>query len=425
MAAVKKRCAIYTRKSVDEGLDMEFNSLDAQRLAGENYIASQAANGWVCLPERYDDGGFSGGTLDRPALTRLLKDAESGLVDIIVVYKIDRLSRSISDFAELSKNLDKWSVSFCSVTQELNTSTSSGRMMLNILLTFAQFEREVIAERIRDKVAASRMRGQWMGGTVPFGYRAENRHLVPDPDTEHLVPKIFEKFTEWGSARAVAGWLNEIEVTTRQGNIWTTAHIYRLLSNYTYKGEVFYKGVIYPGEHKGLVSLELWDKAQEVLKENSPVARGTKYNSRQSPLKGLIRCGHCDGAMVPAYSKRRGRQYCYYVCAKDTKRAVHICPVRRIPAGGIEKAVMEQIGILFRSPSFVALVARLIGNDTSSVMEALHDVDGLWDELFPVEKNRLLGLIVESVLVYESGLEIKVKTAGMRGLVKEVMSVQD
>ena len=174
----KKRCAIYTRKSVEEGLDQEFNSLDAQREAGEAYIASQKANGWVCLPTRYDDGGYSGGNMKRPALQQLLADCEAGLVDIIVVYKIDRLSRSICDFADLSKKFDEWGTQFVAVTQEINTATSAGRMMLNILITFAQYEREVITERVRDKMAASRKKGKWVGGSVPMGYRVENKKLV-------------------------------------------------------------------------------------------------------------------------------------------------------------------------------------------------------------------------------------------------------
>ena len=177
----KKRCAIYTRKSVEEGLDQEFNSLDAQREAGEAYIASQKANGWVCLPTRYDDGGYSGGNMKRPALQQLLADCEAGLVDIIVVYKIDRLSRSICDFADLSKKFDEWGTQFVAVTQEINTATSAGRMMLNILITFAQYEREVITERVRDKMAASRKKGKWVGGSVPMGYRVENKKLVVEP----------------------------------------------------------------------------------------------------------------------------------------------------------------------------------------------------------------------------------------------------
>ena len=214
------RCAVYTRKSVEEGLEMEFNSLDAQREAAESYIASQRANGWVCLPDRYDDGGFSGGNMNRPALQRLLADAEAGKIDIIVVYKIDRLSRSICDFASLSKSLDKWNVAFVSVTQEINTSNSSGRMMLNILMTFAQFEREQIAERVRDKMAASRKKGKWVGGSVPIGYRVVDKKLVVDEATAPIVQRIFRRYLETQSPKLIAQELNDDGITTLLGKKW-------------------------------------------------------------------------------------------------------------------------------------------------------------------------------------------------------------
>lgn len=213
----KKRCAIYCRKSVEEGLEQEFNSLDAQREAGEAYILSQKANGWVCLPEHYDDGGYSGGNMKRAALQKLLKDCETGLVDIIVVYKIDRLSRSICDFADLTKKFDEWGVEFSSVTQEINTATSAGRMMLNILITFAQYEREVITERVRDKMSASRMKGMWMGGNVPMGYDVVNKKLVINPTEAEIVRRIFQRYIEIQSPKLIAMELNEQNIKTRQG----------------------------------------------------------------------------------------------------------------------------------------------------------------------------------------------------------------
>ena len=240
----KKRCAIYTRKSVEEGLDQEFNSLDAQREAGEAYIASQKANGWVCLPTRYDDGGYSGGNMKRPALQQLLADCEAGLVDIIVVYKIDRLSRSICDFADLSKKFDEWGTQFVAVTQEINTATSAGRMMLNILITFAQYEREVITERVRDKMAASRKKGKWVGGSVPMGYRVENKKLVVEPEEARVIQRIFQRFIEVQSPKLIARELNRDGIKTKQGKIWDASHIYRILENHTYIGEVKYKGTI-------------------------------------------------------------------------------------------------------------------------------------------------------------------------------------
>ncbi len=418
----RKRCAIYTRKSVEEGLDMDFNTLDAQRLAAENYIASQAANGWVCLPEHYDDGGFSGGTLERPALQKLLKDAEHGLVDVIVIYKLDRLSRSICDFAELSKKFDAWGVSFVSVTQEINTSTSSGRMMLNILMTFAQYEREIIAERIRDKMSASRKRGQWVGGSIPFGYITKDRHLIPDKERAEYVKQMFDTFVKTKSTHPVARMLNEKGVLTRQGKPWMTSHIYRILNNHTYVGEVLYKGNIYPGEHKALISRETWDAAQQILTENAPVPRGRPSKPRYAMLKGLIRCGHCDSAMGPTWTKRHGRQYNYYMCLKDSKQVEHTCPVKAVNAGDVEITVIRQLGTMFRTPSFISMVARQANLRVNDVREALSNIEEFWDVLFPVERDKIIHLLVEEVIVYETGIDIKIKTEGMRGLIKEVQN---
>ena len=309
----KKRCAIYTRKSVEEGLDQEFNSLDAQREAGEAYIASQKANGWVCLPTRYDDGGYSGGNMKRPALQQLLADCEAGLVDIIVVYKIDRLSRSICDFADLSKKFDEWGTQFVAVTQEINTATSAGRMMLNILITFAQYEREVITERVRDKMAASRKKGKWVGGSVPMGYRVENKKLVVEPEEARVIQRIFQRFIEIQSPTLIAQELNKDGIRTKQGKAWDKPHIYRILSNHTYIGQVKYKGSICEGEQNAIVELDVWNRTREILALNEPVPRQTKRMETIAPLKGILRCGHCDCAMMPTYARKNGKRYFYYL----------------------------------------------------------------------------------------------------------------
>lgn len=238
----KSRCAVYTRKSSEEGLDQAFNSLDAQREACEAYIASQKSEGWVLLRDQYNDGGVSGGTLDRPALQRLLQDVEDGLVDVIVVYKIDRLSRSLADFAKMVDIFDQNGVTFVSVTQSFNTTNSMGRLTLNILLSFAQFEREVTAERIRDKFAASRKKGMWMGGVPPYGYRVENRKLVFNEDEAEHVRWIFTRFVSLGSCTELAREVAERGIVTRHGNRMDKKYIYRLLSNKAYIGEAVHKG---------------------------------------------------------------------------------------------------------------------------------------------------------------------------------------
>ena len=249
------RCAIYTRKSSEEGLDMEFNSLEAQREACEAYVASQKAEGWAAIRERYDDGGFSGGTLERPGLKQLLVDIEAGLIDVIVVYKIDRLSRSLMDFAKLVEVFDRNNVTFVSVTQSFNTTTSMGRLTLNILLSFAQFEREVIGERIRDKFAASRKRGMWMGGFVPMGYDVKDRKLVVNESEAATVRMIFERFVALGSASTLARALQAERVLNKRGKRIDKGFIYKLINNRVYLGEAVHKGVSYPGEHDAIVTL--------------------------------------------------------------------------------------------------------------------------------------------------------------------------
>jgi DNA invertase Pin-like site-specific DNA recombinase len=275
----KLRCAVYTRKSTEEGLDMEFNSLDAQREACEAYVSSQRSEGWVLVPDRYDDGGVSGATLERPALKRLLRDVETGLIDVVVVYKIDRLSRSLSDFSKLVDLFDRQQVTFVSVTQSFNTTTSMGRLTLNILLSFAQFEREVIGERIRDKFAASRRKGMWMGGTVPFGYRVENRKLIVREDEAAIVRSIFERFLAIGSATQLARSLHAEGVTSRSGKPIDKGGLYKLLNNRVYIGEAVHRGKAYPGEHQPIISKNLWDKVHSILAD-SPRKRGGRAGAR-------------------------------------------------------------------------------------------------------------------------------------------------
>ena len=282
----KHRCAIYTRKSSEEGLEQEFNSLHAQREACESYVASQRSEGWVLVRDHYDDGGISGGTLDRPALTRLLRDIEEGLVDVVVVYKIDRLSRSLMDFAKLVEVFDRNEVTFVSVTQSFNTTTSMGRLTLNILLSFAQFEREVTAERIRDKFRASRMKGMWMGGNPPYGYRVEDRKLVIHDEHAKHTRWIFARFLEIGSATELAREVAKHGIRTPRGNRITKNFLYRMLNNRAYLGEAVHKDTSYPGEHKALIDRGIWDKVHAILQE-SPRKRAAKTRARNTgPAQG-------------------------------------------------------------------------------------------------------------------------------------------
>jgi len=359
------RCACYTRKSTEENLQCEFNSLDAQRESAENFIASQRMNGWQLLPEKYDDGGFSGGNTDRPALKRLLADVEAGRIDIIVIYKLDRLSRSLLDFMKLVEFFESHNTSIVSITQQINTSTSAGRMMINILMTFAQYEREIIAERIRDKIAGAKRRGKHCGGTPVLGYDAdpETKKLGINQKEAELVRHIFKRYCELGSAREVArelkkqGYKNKTW-TTRKGNIhkgrdFTMTCIWRMLNNPLYIGQVIHKDKRFPGEHEAIIDKRTYEMARAMLEANTTARRKSKYATAY-PLKGLVRCGHCGGAMTVSYTKKGNRRYIYLQCLKDMKSAEHSCPLRQVPGNDFEKAVLQQLGAIFRTPSILA-----------------------------------------------------------------------
>jgi DNA invertase Pin-like site-specific DNA recombinase len=422
----KRRCAVYTRVSTAEGLDKEFNSLDAQRGACEAYVASQRAEGWTLVRDRYDDGGFSGGTLERPALKRCSPTSSAGWWTSSVVYKIDRLSRSLTDFAKLVDVFEAHGVTFVSVTQSFNTTTSMGRLTLHILLSFAQFEREVIGERIRDKVAASKARGMWMGGKVPLGYAVRDRKLVVNEAEAARVRRVFELFAETGSGIETVRRLRAEGVAAKSVRPLNKGDVYKLLHNRTYAGEVAHKGKVYPGEHEAIVPRDLWDRAHAVL-QASPRARAN-CNRSQTPalLKGLV-FGVDGRALSPTHCRRRGRLYRYYVAQRVLKgdAAADDDIVRRVSAAEIEAAVVGQVRALLRQPEVVVgtwLAARAEAPDLTEAetREALERLDPLWDELFPAEQARIMRLLVERVEVGPEGADIRLRVAGLASLVRDL-----
>ena len=428
-ASVKKlRCAVYTRKSTDEGLEKEYSTLDAQRDACEAYVASQRAEGWVPVRDRYDDGGFSGATLERLALRRLLADVEAGRVDVVVVYKIDRLSRSLTDFARLVEAFEAHGVTFVSVTQAFSTTTSMGRLTLNVLLSFAQFEREVIGERIRDKFAASRARGMWMGGRVPLGYDVRDRRLVVNEVEAARVRRVFELFAGTGSGVETVRRLRAEGLTSKSGRPLDKGDVHKLLRNRTYLGDSVHKGQAYPGEHQAIIPRELWDRAHAVLRE-SPRARANRSRA-QAPalLKGLL-FGADGRAMSPTHTRRRGRLYRYYVAQRvlkgDAAAGDESGIVRRVSAAAIEAAVLGQLRALLRQPEVVVgtwLAARAgaPGLSEGEVREALERLEPLWEELFPAEQARIVRLLVERVEVGPAGADIRLRVEGLASLVRDL-----
>ncbi|HEY8613248.1 MAG TPA: recombinase family protein, partial [Roseomonas sp.] len=412
------RCAVYTRKSTDEGLDREFNTLDAQREACEAYVLSQRAEGWTPVRDHYDDGGFSGGTLERPALQRLLRDIEQGRVDVIVCYKIDRLSRSLMDFSKLVEIFEAHGVTFVSITQSFNTTTSMGRLTLNILLSFAQFEREVIGERIRDKFAASRARGMWMGGHVPLGYEVRDRKLLVNEAEAATVRRVFTAFLNTQSGTETARLLQAESRTSRSGRLLDKGDVYKLLNNGTYVGEAAHKGKVYPGEHQPIIDRALWDKVHALLKE-SPHTRGNgARNQTPALLKGLL-FGADGRALSPTHTRRRGRLYRYYVSQAALKgtelsESTDSTLVRRISAAEIEAAVVGQVRALLHQPEIIVgtwAAARASDPDLTEAetRDALHRLEPLWDELFPAEQARIVRLLVERVTVSSTGADIRLR----------------
>ena len=425
----KVRCAIYTRKSSEEGLDMEFNSLDAQREACSAYILSQKPEGWVAVADRYDDGGISGGTLERPALKRLIADIEFGKIDVVVVYKIDRLSRSLMDFAKLVEVFERRGVTFVSVTQSFNTTTSMGRLTLNILLSFAQFEREVIGERIRDKVAASRRKGMWMGGYVPLGYRVENRKLLVNEEEAASVRLIFERFVKLGSIKLLMGELQAAGIRSRRGYMLDKGALYKLLNNRVYIGEAVHKGEAYPGEHEAIISTDLWRRAHAIMGESPRMRANQTRLSGPSLLRGLIFSPNGD-AMSPSHTRKGDRLYRYYVTQSVLKRGPGTCPVGRVPAAEIETAVIEQLRGFLRAPELIVRTWMAATRHDDRITEAevrdtFERLDPMWDELFPAEQARIVQLLVERVDVKVDGIAIRLRTGGLTKLLGELQTFPD
>jgi site-specific DNA recombinase len=349
------RCAIYTRKSTEEGLDQEFNSLDAQRDAAEAFIQSQRREGWITLPEFYDDGGYTGGNMDRPALTKLLCSVEAGELDCVVVYKVDRLSRSLLDFTRMLSLFEKHKVSFVAVTQQFNTSTSLGRLTLNILLSFAQFERELIGERTRDKMSAARRKGKWVGGYPVLGYDidpAGGRLVVNEKEAEQ-VRAIFALFEE---RRSVLLTLAEIERRGWRLKSWTRKSgrfrlggpfapnsLRRLLTNILYTGAIRHKGQPYPGEHAAILPPGAWERAQQLIAHPAAPTHASPRNKHLALLGGLLYCESCTARMVYSYSRKNGRTYPYYVCLNAQRKGWATCPAKSLSAWAIEESVLNRL----------------------------------------------------------------------------------
>ena len=353
------RCAIYTRKSSEEGLEQSFNSLEAQREACRSYILSQKHEGWAVLTNRYDDGGISGGTMERPGLKKLLNDIRTGGVDTVVVYKVDRLTRSLTDFAKIIEIFDAHKVSFVSVTQHFNTTSSMGRLTLNVLLSFAQFEREITGERIRDKIAASKKKGMWMGGFVPLGYDCVDRRLVTNPIEADTVREIFRQYLRLGCVSKLKQFLERKQIhskirtsnagRTNGGTTYSRGALYHLLKNRIYIGETVHRNESYIGQHQSIVPRELWNKVTARLQENNQAHRIGKSHSTPSLLSGKL-FDSSGVRFTPTHSVKNGKRYRYYTSQSVVLRAGTKPAITRFPAQELEQFVVSQIHLLLKDP---------------------------------------------------------------------------
>jgi DNA invertase Pin-like site-specific DNA recombinase len=417
-------CAIYTRKSSDEGLEKEFNSLDAQREACAAYITSQKHAGWLPVPDLYDDGGLSGGTIERPALLRLLADIKSGKVQIVVVYKVDRPTRSLADFAKIVDVLDAHAASFVSVTQQFNTTTSMGRLTLHMLLSFAQFEREIAGERIRDKIAATKAKGMWMGGNVPLGYDVRERKLIVNEAEAERVRMIFQCYAELGSVRLLGHELDRLGVVSKRregaggvlagGNRFSRGALYTLLQNPIYRGEIRHQGKVYPGQHEAIIDAELWRLVEEKLAGNRQARTLGETAEAPSLLAGLIVDGEGQ-RMTPTYAAKKGRRYRYYVSTQLVSGPrSHHAKGWHIPAGDIEVLVLDRLSAFFASERDLGAVLSRFDLDASAVrsmmMKASQLVEG-WASLSPIKLRDLVRTVVETITVDDERVVALLKPA--------------
>jgi len=394
------RCAVYTRKSTAAGLEKDFNSLDAQREACAAYIQTRVAEGWSILEESFDDGGFTGANTDRPGFQKLMAWVAEGRLDVVVVYKVDRLSRSLPDFAQVMEHFNRRGVGFVSVTQHFSTTDPVGRLTLHMLMSFAEFEREMITERIRDKVRAARRKGRWTGGHAPLGYRSEKARLLVHEDELPWVRRVFEWYLEGVSALAISQRLNDAGLPlktaqTPRAKPWTKDLVLRILRNRLYLGELSCQGEFVVAEHPALIEAELFDRVQRML---DPKDRRERLQSRNPVylVRGTLRCGLCGCPMTSASTFREGRLYRYYRCRTRDKQGKEVCPTVQMPAEAIEAFVVDRVKEMIRAPEVAPCLTNRLGE--LGIPEGV-GLEGLWESLTLPNRQRLVRLLVKEVVV--------------------------
>jgi site-specific DNA recombinase len=427
----RKRCAIYCRVSSDERLDQSFNSIDAQREAGVSFVVSQKDEGWELAADLYEDPGFSGGNMERPGLQRLLKDIQARKIDIVVVYKIDRLSRSLADFSKMVEVFDHYNVSFSSVTQQINSATSMGRLMLNVLLSFAQFEREVSGERIRDKIAASKRKGMWMGGPVPLGYIVKDRLLLIEPQEGELVQRIFEQFIDNKSTTQIVKDLHQQGIQTKMQKSFCKQGIYKILHNRAYIGEITHKGESFPAQHERLISQDLWDEAHAILASDKRLRNRKTWERKDKHdflLRNIAYTEDGDLLIPTATKKPNGKVYRYYVINKKLHMGAETSQSWNFNADQLETGVIEKLLDYLRSDHMVDKYWEQIQkinpgiDEPQAVMLLLRRTAELWNQFFPAMKIAIIQSLVKRVTVRHNGAEVLMRYEALGDFVKAITS---
>jgi site-specific DNA recombinase len=415
------QCAIYTRKSSEEGLEQSFNSLDAQREAGLAFIQSQRHEGWHAINTHYDDGGLSGGNMERPALKRLMEDIRLGKVNTVVVYKVDRLTRSLADFAKIIEQFDAQNVSFVSVTQQFNTTSSMGRLTLNVLLSFAQFEREVTGERIRDKIAASKKKGMWMGGFVPLGYDLRDRRIYVNSKEAEIVRAIYSNYLRLGCVMALKDYLDRNRIFSKSrtsgngaksgGTSFSRGALYKILRNRIYAGEIAHKGGVYIGQHEAIIDREQWDQVQKLLIRNHQGKRRKARVTKVSLLTGIL-FDAAGNRYTPTHSNKSGRRYRYYTSQAVIRKAAQTEEPARIPAHDLEAAVTERILEFLKSPRDMLKALGHQGDRKSKYSELLRQASDRatsWDGISAQHRERFLKAVLDRVVIHPDSVEVKMR----------------
>ena len=425
MKPLVKRCAVYTRKSTEEGLEQDFNTLDAQREACLAYIASQIAEGWTALPDLYDDGGYSGGNIERPALQKLLADIKAGKINTVVVYKIDRLTRSLMDFSKLVEIFDQYGVTFVSITQSFNTTTSMGRLTLNVLLSFAQFEREVIGERVRDKVAASKKKGIWLGGHNPVGYERINKTLIPKKVEIPFVTMIYERYLALGSVKSLMLELRKKNIVSptwvsskgkkHGGNLYSRGALYAILSNPVYIGKIQHKGQVYDGLHEAIISQDLWDRTQAKLKENRV------SHSIQRKQHGLLTgklFDHEGTLYSPMHTNKAGKRYRYYVSQNLAQYRNHPKGLlARLPASEIEDLVRKTICDQFLKPE---TIATMLDIDATKNYDTIVHISTHWKN---IDIDSIIRAAIQKIVLSQDALKVVLNRPTLASVLRQEFDI--